>query len=95
MRVAILNNDVKMFTLETMPKILELMAVNRDTTFLITDCQPLVARFFQLRGYRKCILYHVGDKPKSNIGKYQTKSGYSSCEEVYITMKDEADLCLC
>jgi hypothetical protein len=80
MRVAIIAGDyfdTTSFSSECTSQILEYME-DPDTTFAFSDRYPIIATFFNRRGYRKCELFHIGGQPKHKIGKYKLNGGHAS-----------------
>ncbi len=69
-------------------------AESRETQFIFSDesgCATLTAKFLNERGFRNCTIYHIGDKPRHRIGKYETKGGFLSYGEIETTLRDDAD----
>ena len=67
---------------------------SRETQFIFSDepgCATLAAKFLNERGFRNCTIYHIGDKPRHRIGKYETKGGFLSYGEIEMTLRDDAD----
>jgi hypothetical protein len=78
--------DSTSFFAESTAQLLELME-DRATTFVFSDRYPIIAIFFHKRGYRRCEMYHVGDQPKHNIGKYKLNGGHASYAVIDTTLE--------
>ena len=72
------------------PQLLSAME-SRESQFVFSDesgCATLTAKFLHARGYRNCIIYHLGDQPRHTIGKYPTKGGFISYSEIEATLRE-------
>lgn len=62
------------------------------SNFIFSDEHPVISRYLNRLQYRKCIMYHIGDTPKHNIGKYSTKGNFLSYSEIYASIREAADV---
>jgi hypothetical protein len=69
------------FQSKYVPLIAEAMD-DSNTQFLFSDHDILVARYLAGRGFRNCIMYHTGSKPKHHFGNYETRGDFSSLAEL-------------
>ena len=78
-----------LFTGMYLPQILNHMD-GPHTQFIFSDQFPIVAKFFHNRGYRNCVMYHLGDKPKHKLGNFCLRGTFTSYNEIDIMMKAES-----
>lgn len=69
------------FKSKYVPKLAEAMD-DPNTQFIFSDCDILVARYLAGRGFRNCVVYHVGSKSKHNLGNYETRGNFISMAEL-------------
>jgi len=73
--------------------ILEDILHNPDASVLITDrpgCAIKVARYLKKHEYRNCWIYHLGDKPRHNLGSFRTRGGFKSWKEAREKMAQDS-----
>jgi hypothetical protein len=63
------------FSYSFAPKIIKLFD-DPKTMFIFDDSTILVPKYLSTMGFRNCILYHLGQKPRVNRGLYRTKGGF-------------------
>jgi len=75
MKVGILTPTeltAKTFNFEYAPKI-EIFMENPEVSFILYETAIIAIRFLHNRGYRNCVIYHMGANPAWNPAKYSTK----------------------
>ncbi len=65
---------------------------NPNVYMIFSDEHPILARFINKCQYRKCIVYHLGSKPKHQIGHYPTRGGFTSYEEIEAAIREVCDV---
>ena len=85
------NRDIKIvdFNFYFLP-LIEKEMENPNTKFIFSDMHSFIARYMNNRRYRNCVIYHIGNTPKHQVGNYKTKGGFASYDEIYYTLKDDA-----
>jgi hypothetical protein len=87
---AIIPTDSNTF-IKTLVPIIDAKMDDPNTTFIFSDEHPYIARYLHSRRYRQCILYHLGIKPKHDIGGYKKISGFTSYTEIAYALTLKAD----
>lgn len=85
--------SVKCFLSKYVP-ILEDLLQDPEASIFITDrpgCAIKVARYLKKHGYRKCWLYHLGKKPRHNLGSFPTRGGFSTLRDCRAQMLKDSD----
>lgn len=60
--------------------------------FIFSDEHPIIARHLNGHQYRNCVVYHLHDSPKHEIGKYRNKGGFTSYHEIDAAIKEDANV---
>jgi hypothetical protein len=72
---------------------LEKILEDPNAQILITDssgCGILTSRYLKNNYYRNAIIYHLGDKPKHNLGNLPVRGGFISKAECTAQMMMDA-----
>lgn len=85
------NLQNKEFQSTYAPKIFEAME-NPNIQFIFCDKNITIANYLNRRGFRNCIVYHVGNEPKHTIGNYRSKGGFSTYAEIECEILNEASV---
>ena len=78
------------FLIKNMSRITRL-SDDPDVCFIVSDEHPIIAKHFHRIQYRNCTVYHIGDNPIYNAGKFKTKSGYVTKFDVKDALRKAAD----
>lgn len=82
------SSDVKLsqFASIFVPKLKEIIKKPNSAIVLSENEIPII-RYLNERGYRNCIIYHLGDSPSHSIGTYLRKGGFLSNIEMELNLK--------
>lgn len=58
---------------------------------VISENFIFAAKYLERRKFRNCTVYHIGDTPKHNIGKFKSKGGFTSLIELEESLKQDSN----
>lgn len=91
---AILEPDEKMSMAQlnsAYHETIDILSSHHNTHFIISDTFTFAQKYLAERGFRNCTLYHLGDVPIRNLGRFKTKGGFNSRIEILEALKQNCD----
>lgn len=79
------------FTQNSVPDCLDTLILHSESKFLLKDnISSKIQRYFKQVGYRNCIVYYSGEKPKVNLCNFKTKKFCTNVDRD-MAILDDAD----